>query len=205
MNKIISVRPAQEQFSITWMLGSRCNYDCMYCPSDLHDKTSQSLALEVLKESWQKIHKKTQHSNLPYKLSFTGGEVTANKNFLPFTKWLRSEYSDVSMILLTTNGSASLNYYQRLTNYVEAISFSTHSEHMNEQEFFHKVEKINNIMIRPTKSVHVNIMDEFWNKDRIPKYQNWLAARGISHSVNQIGYSSQTRSFPILKGTLNLE
>jgi MoaA/NifB/PqqE/SkfB family radical SAM enzyme len=192
-------------FSITWMLGSRCNYDCMYCRPELHDTTSQPLGIEVLKESWQKIHEKTQHNNLFYKISFTGGEVTANKNFLPFVKWIRSEYSDVSMILITTNGSASLNYYQKLTNYVEAISFSTHSEYMNEQEFFHKVEKINDIMIRPTKSVHVNIMDEFWNKDRISKYQNRLSAKGISHSVNQIDYMHQTRTFPILKGNLNLE
>ena len=147
MNKIIKIEPVPKYYSITWMLGAFCNYNCSYCPDELHDTTSRPHDLDTMKTAWKNIHTKTNHLKLKYKICFTGGEVTANKNFLPFIKWLRSEYSDVSMILITTNGSASLNYYQRLTNYVEAISFSTHSEHMNEQEFFHKVEKINDIIL----------------------------------------------------------
>lgn len=186
------------------MLGSRCNYDCMYCAPEWHDMTSTPHDLDTLKQVWNNIHSASESKKMPYKISFTGGEVTANKNFLPLLQWLRSEFTDIVMISITTNGSASLNYYQRLAALVESISFSTHSEFMDEQAFFDKVHAIDEIMIRPTKSVHVNIMDEFWNRDRVPVYQSWLTQRGISHSVNSIDYSYQTRTYPMIKGERNL-
>lgn len=204
MTKIVSIRPTENLFSVTWMIGSRCNYDCMYCDPEWHDMTSRPHDLGTLKQVWNNIYQASKSKNLPYKISFTGGEVTANKNFLPLVEWLRSEFKDIAMILITTNGSASLNYYQRLSQLVESISFSTHSEFMDEQAFFDKVHAIDQIMIRPDKSVHVNIMDEFWNSSRVPVYQSWLSERNISHSVNAIDYSHQTRTYPMIKGEQNL-
>jgi MoaA/NifB/PqqE/SkfB family radical SAM enzyme len=202
--KIIKVQPVPVYFSITWMLGSRCNYDCMYCPTELHDNTSSPHSIETLQQAWQNIYKKTQHQKLPYKISFTGGEITANKNFLPFVIWLRKTYHDIGMISITTNGSASLSHYLKLANYVESISFSTHSEHMDEQTFFKKASQINKKMIRPEKSFHVNIMNEFWNQDRIPLYKEFLKHENISYSTDTINYKLQTRTIPIIKGKKNL-
>jgi MoaA/NifB/PqqE/SkfB family radical SAM enzyme len=202
--KIVRVQPIPEYFSITWMLGSRCNYDCMYCPAELHDATSSSHDLEIMKQVWQNIYNKSTDKKLPYKISFTGGEVTANKNFLPLVQWLKTSFDDVKMILLSTNGSASEKYYLKLAQHVESISFSTHSEFMNEQEFFNKVDAVNKIMLRPAKSVHVNIMDEYWNQDRIELYRVWLEQRNISYSVNSIDYKSQVRDVVFTKGIQNL-
>jgi len=202
--KITQVRPVPEYFSITWMLGARCNYDCMYCPTELHDATSKPHDLETMQQVWKNIYTKTHDKNLPYKISFTGGEVTANKNFLPLTQWLREHYPQIQMILITTNGSASKNYYLKLSKFVESISFSTHSEFMDEQEFFDKVAAVDQEMIRPVKSVHVNIMDEYWNQDRIKLYQSWLTDRNISHNVNLINYDSKTRDVVFTKGKQNL-
>ena len=123
MNKIIKIEPAPKYYSITWMLGSFCNYDCSYCPSEWHDTTSRPHDLDTMKTVWRNIYEKTQHLGLKYKISFTGGEVTANKNFLPLLEWMRAEYSNIAMIVLTTNGSASANYYTKLANVVESISF----------------------------------------------------------------------------------
>jgi molybdenum cofactor biosynthesis enzyme MoaA len=167
LDPIVQVTPVPEYFSLTWMLGSRCNYDCMYCPTELHDSTSRPHDLETMQQVWRNIHNKTQHKNLPYKISFTGGEVTANKNFLPLVEWLRTTYPDIAMILLTTNGSASQRYYEKLAGVVDSISFSTHSEYMDEQRFFDTVLAVDQLMVRPAKSVHVNIMNEHWNQDRI--------------------------------------
>lgn len=205
MPKIIQVEPVPEYFSITWMLGSRCNYDCMYCPAELHDNTSTPHSLETMQEVWRNIYNQTKHKNLPYKVSFTGGEVTANKNFLPLVQWMRSNYPEVAMILMTTNGSASLNHYKKLAECVEAISFSTHSEFINEQEFFDKVEAINAVMTRPEKSVHVNIMDEYWNAERIELYKKRLDKNNVSYSVNKIDYSKKTRDTIVTQGIFNLE
>ena len=186
-NKIIKIEPAFEYYSINWVLGSFCNYSCSYCPDELHDTTSKPHDLETLKTAWTNIYNKTKHLKLKYKIGFSGGEVTANKSFLPFVRWLRKEFAnDIYMVLLTTNGSASLNYYTRLAKDVEAISFSTHSEFMDEEKFFEKAIALNPLMVRPDKSFHVNIMDESWNQEPIQRYKQLLDAHNISYSVNRI-------------------
>ena len=206
MSNIVSVSPTTEYFSVEWNLGRMCNYDCMYCPTDLHDSTSKPHSLETLQSAWESIVAQTQSQGLLYKIVFSGGEVTANKSFLPFVQWLRESYSHViGMILTTTNGSASLQYYKRLAKLVDAISFSTHSEFFNEREFFEKVIEIDKLMTRPEKSVHVNIMDEFWNTERIAMYESVLKANNVSYSINKINYDWQTRTYPILQGTLNID
>lgn len=202
--KIIRVEPTTPMIALTWMIGTRCNYDCMYCPTAWHDSTSQHPDLVNLKQVWDNFYENTQAQQQPYKVSFTGGEVTANRSFLPLVEYIKNGDFDIGQLLITTNGSASEKYYTRLAALVDAISFSTHSEFFNEQEFFNKVERINTIMVRPQKSVHVNIMDERWNQHRIPVYQAWLSQRGISHSVNTVDYTNQIRSTPVQQGVTNL-
>jgi molybdenum cofactor biosynthesis enzyme MoaA len=204
LDPVVQVTPVPEYFSLTWMLGSRCNYDCMYCPTELHDSTSQPHDLATMQQAWRNIYNKTQHKNLPYKISFTGGEVTANKNFLSLVEWLRTTYPDIAMILLTTNGSASQRYYEKLANVVNSISFSTHSEYMDEQRFFDTVLAVDHVMVRPAKSVHVNIMNEHWNQDRIELYKKWLDQHSISYTVNQIDYTQATRTYVLNQGVKNL-
>ena len=204
-SKIIKVVPISDLFSITWMLGKFCNYDCMYCPDYLHDATSVPHSLDKLQQSWTKVYKKTEHLSLNYKIAFTGGEVTANKNFLPFVKWMRDNYECVKQIIITTNGSASERYYLDLAQYVDSISFSTHSEFIKEKEFFNKAVAINQVMPRPGKSFHVNIMNEHWNQDRIELYKTFLDQAQISYSVDEIDYTKSVRTFFIKKGTYDIE
>lgn len=203
--KIIRVEPTVETVSLTWNLGSRCNYDCMYCPADIHDMTSAHPDLDKLKNAWNIFYNKTKQMNLPYKISFTGGEVTANKSFLPLLEFLQVQKTQIHQIIVSTNGSASVNYYKKLSRLVSAIGFSIHSEFFNEKEFFEKVLIINQLMVLPEKSVHVNIMNEFWNENKIELYKNFLEDHQISYSINKIDYSLQTRDFPIMQGVYNFD
>jgi molybdenum cofactor biosynthesis enzyme MoaA len=175
----------------------------MYCGPQWHDATSKHKSLAELKTNWIELHNQSRYLGLKYKISFTGGEVTGNRDFYPFVKWLRSEYKDIGQILLTTNGSATYKYYAKLFEVVDNISFSVHSEHIDEQKFFDTVIKLKQT-INSHKFIHVNIMDEHWNKDRIPAYQKLLSEHNISHNVNEIDYTQQTRTIPIMKGKLNL-
>lgn len=161
--------------------------------------------LETMQQAWRNIHRASAKRGLKYKISFTGGEVTANKNFLPLVEWMRSTYQDIDKIQITTNGSASLKYYLKLSLVVDSMSFSTHSEFMDEADFFTKVRAINAVMVRPQKSLHVNIMDEYWNRDRQSMYVDWLAQNNISHSVNEINYSVGVRNIVLQKGMKNFE
>lgn len=203
MSNIYRVEPVEKVFSVTWNIGIRCNYDCMYCPSSLHDDHSKHVSLEVLKQRWQSIVDKTSNKNLPYKISFTGGEVTINKSFLPLLQWMRDSYqTQISKILVTSNGSASTRYYTEMFALIDNLSLSFHSEHADEKKFFNTVLALHQ-NLPDTKHLHVNIMDEHWNQDRIPMYQKFLTEHGISNAVNKIDYSVQTRSVPIMKGKTN--
>jgi molybdenum cofactor biosynthesis enzyme MoaA len=204
-SKIVQVTPIEEYFSISWQLGIRCNYDCMYCSPKWHDSTSKYHSLEKMQDAWLKIYEKTSNLNLPYKISFIGGELTTNKNFLPFVTWLRNNYSNrLFKLLLTTNGSANFKYYSKMFDAIDNISFSVHSEFINETKFFNMLIQLKQ-SISNDRFMHVDIMNEFWNQDRILKYKQLLEQHNISYSVNEVDYSYQTRQYPIMQGQLNLE
>ena len=202
---IYRIEPIDQVFSLTWNIGTRCNYDCMYCPTGLHDNHSKHVSLDLLKQRWQSIFNKTAHKNLPYKISFTGGEVTVNKSFLPLLRWMREHYQDkIAKILVTSNGSASLSYYTKLYALIDNLSLSFHSEHADEQKFFDLAITLHK-NLTPDEHLHVNIMNEAWNQDRIKMYQQLLNKHNISNAVNNINYSMQTRPIPIMKGNANLD
>lgn len=204
-SNIYRIEPTDQVFSVTWNIGTRCNYDCMYCPTSLHDNHSKHVSLNLLQQRWQSIFDKTSHKDMLYKISFTGGEVTVNKNFLPLLQWMRKNYQkNIARILLTSNGSASLNYYTKLYALIDNLSLSFHSEYADEQKFFNLAIKLHQ-NLPPGKHLHINIMNEIWNQHRIVEYQKILDNHGISNIVNSINYSKQTRSFPIMKGKSNLE
>jgi hypothetical protein len=75
---------------------------------------------------------------------------------------------------------------------------------MNEQRFFDTVIAVDHVMTRPQKSVHVNIMNEHWNQDRVELYKKWLSQRNISYTVNQIDYTTATRTYILDQGVKNL-
>ena len=205
MTKIISIKPTEDYFSLNWQIDIRCNYDCMYCSPKWHDNSSRVKSMEELQNVWLNVFDKTKNLNLPYKISFTGGELTANKNFLPFVTWLKNNYSKyLFKVLVTTNGSASTGYYQKMFEAVDNISFSLHSEHIDEQKFFNKLIQLRKKLL-PNNFIHVDIMNEFWNQARIPYYIQLLESNTISCSVNEIDYNYQTRAIPIMRGNLNLE
>lgn len=192
MKQIVKVIPEEETFTITWMLGRRCNYDCMYCPAEYHDKTSPHRTLEELKIAWNNIHDKARYKKLSYKICFTGGEVTANKHFLPFIQWLNKNFS-IHSIVVTSNGSAGINYYEKLSKEITNLSFSTHTEFIKEKSFFEKCLLLNKIMKRPKKIFHLNIMNEYWAQQRISLYEEFCKKNRISYSINKIWYHHATR------------
>lgn len=203
--KIIKIAPTEQYFSINWQMSIRCNYDCMYCSPMWHDNTSKMHSLETMQAAWKSAFEKTQHFNLPYKIAFAGGELTTNKYFLPFLKWLRENYNEhLFKVILTTNGSATYKYYLKMFEVVDNIAFSVHSEHINEKKFFDMIVKLKQ-NIDPSRFLQVCIMNEFWNVDRIPLYTTLLDQHNISYNVNNVDYSYKTREYPILLGKLNLD
>lgn len=203
--KIIRIAPTDEWVIITWMMSNRCNQNCCYCPPRYNSKDGKIYTIDEFKARWIDMFNKTKKFGLKYKVSFTGGEATVQKSFFPFLEWLYANYSEhMGLSLLTSNGSASVNYYLKAFKFIDNLSISVHSEFIDEKKFFDKLIKINKSLPKG-KFFHVNIMDEPWNRDRIKYYEEILKEHDIYYSVNFLTFLNDKSLIPIFNGDLNLD
>ena len=121
MYKVTSRWPHQESIKVEWNLGKRCNYDCTYCPSVIHDNTSEHTNINILKDTVDKL----LGIGRPIRLSFTGGEPCIHPKFEELISYAKNQ--GISWISVTTNGTRQPEWYveQRVNQYV----FSLHFEH----------------------------------------------------------------------------
>ena len=62
MHTITSRWQQQDQVRIEWNLSKRCNYDCSYCPPEIHDHSSPHTDIEILKNTIsEKIEENTKN------------------------------------------------------------------------------------------------------------------------------------------------
>ncbi len=117
MYKVTSAYNHQHMIKVEWNIGKRCNYDCEYCPTLIHDNYSPHTDIEILKKAVDKLPVNSR-------ISFTGGEPTVHPDFEELVHYCVQK--DISWINLTTNGTRTSLYYFRLP--VNHIVFSLHFE-----------------------------------------------------------------------------
>ncbi len=121
MYKVTSRWPHQDSIKIEWNLGKRCNYDCSYCPSAIHDNTSPHTDIKVLKKAVDKL----STLGKPIRLSFTGGEPCVHPKFDELVKY--AKYKGVAWISVTTNGTRPYEFYASLP--IDQCVVSIHLEY----------------------------------------------------------------------------
>jgi len=121
MFKVTSRWPHQSSIKIEWNLGKRCNYDCSYCPSEIHDNSSLHTDVEILKLAVDKL----MTLGRPIRLSFTGGEPTVHPKFRELVTYCK--FKDIQWISVTTNGTLPYEFYASLP--VDQYVFSLHLEY----------------------------------------------------------------------------
>lgn len=121
MYKVTSRWNHQTAVKVEWNLGKRCNYDCGYCPSSIHDNSSPHTDIEILKAVVDKL----MLLGKPIRLSFTGGEPTVHPKFKELLRYCK--HVGVHYISVTTNGTLPAEYYSTLP--VEQLVFSVHFEY----------------------------------------------------------------------------
>lgn len=197
---IIRVDPLRDYFHITWTIQTRCNYDCMYCSTELHDSDSAIVSLSELQQRWIVLYEKTKHKNKKYNIQIGGGEPTVNKNLIPFLEWLVEKYSDqIAYIGVASNGSANTNYYLKLFQCISGLVFSTHTEYINEKKFFHTAKACAKYAVYNKKLFEINIMNEPWASDDITRFVNTCQKLKIDYTIYNIDMSLKTRDYPIFK------
>lgn len=113
---------------VEWVLGNKCNYNCSYCHSNLKNGDrpypSQEIVIEVCKE----IIYHYDELGRDVVFNFIGGEPTLAGHLGEVGKRLSNH--PVNMII-RTNGSASLEWWEEAKDYLSEVIISVHREFCN--------------------------------------------------------------------------
>jgi molybdenum cofactor biosynthesis enzyme MoaA len=113
--------------SVSWFLGKRCNYDCSYCPTFVHDNYSPHMKKEKIYDMIDQIEKQISLQNKEFKISITGGEPFVHPAFIDICKKLKEKKS-CKKLSVVTNGSVSYEMYVKSIQYIDNLTISLHLE-----------------------------------------------------------------------------
>lgn len=128
-------------FSISWILGRFCNYNCSYCWPYARTSKPDHRELETYKSTIDEIKRQARQNGFnKFHWSFSGGEPTAYKNLLDLVKYLDELESNYQSIHMTTNLSPGSKWWKTWCSYTSmlqrrSITASFHDEFAKEQEF----------------------------------------------------------------------
>lgn len=133
-------------FNVSWILSRFCNYNCSYCWPYAHSKKVDHRPLEVYKQTMNEIKTQARRNGFnSFHFSFSGGEPTAYKRFLPlighYASDVKSRYQSIHM---TTNCSPGTKWWKTWIKATESlmrrsITASYHHEFADEQTFGDKL------------------------------------------------------------------
>lgn len=123
MRKITSIWPHQETIHVEWNIGKRCNYDCSYCPSMIHDNHSPHTPIKILEQTVDEL----VELDKPIRLSLTGGEPCVHPDIEQLFDYIHIR--GIQWLNVTTNGTRSSHWYQLNSIYFNHLVFSLHFEH----------------------------------------------------------------------------
>ena len=169
-------------FSVSWILGRFCNYNCSYCwPYARSDKLDHQ-TLEVYKSTVDEIKRQARDNGFnQFHWSFSGGEPTAYKQLNDLVKHLDEVESKYQSIHMTTNlspGSKWWNTWCKNTEMLQrrSITASFHDEFAKEQEFGDKCLQLQYDLVHVTIN-QVMVPEKFYELyDRMERFHK----RGIN-------------------------
>jgi organic radical activating enzyme len=176
--------PHHGALSVVWALGRRCNFACSYCSKEFHDRVSPHRTFNEMRTAWNNIKRAMAPRGLVASIEFTGGEPTLNPDFLDFVGYLNeTQRRWISMMGTTTNGSETTDYYERLNDHLDWVSFSTHFEWWDERQFMTTLLDLKRSVVRRPRqaAMNVNVMYENWSAPQVEKVKAILQAEGIQN------------------------
>jgi MoaA/NifB/PqqE/SkfB family radical SAM enzyme len=123
MYKITSAWSHQDSVKIEWNLGKRCNYDCSYCPAEIHDNHSPHTDINILEQTVDRLC----DIGKPLRISLTGGEPCVHPDVEVLLEYLKMK--GISWVNITTNGTRGYRWYLDNEMFYDHLVFSLHFEH----------------------------------------------------------------------------
>ena len=132
-------------FSVSWILGRFCNYDCSYCWPYAKSKVVDHRPLLQYIRTMDEIKSQARaHGFDKFHFSFSGGEPTAYKGLIDLLKAYKEPVSNYLSLHMTTNASPGFNWWNKWLTATDgldrkSITASYHAEFSNEKEFAGKL------------------------------------------------------------------
>jgi hypothetical protein len=128
-------------YQVLWDLGRRCNYDCSYCWTSVHNRTDDHKDYDLLVSTADNLIDNWSNKE-SIRWNFGGGEPTLHPKFLEFLKHLKSRDQ---WIMLTSNGTRDHKYWAEAVQYLNSINLSAHFDGLldekDEDRFIKNVKK----------------------------------------------------------------
>lgn len=179
MYKITSSWPHQDQIKVEWNLGKRCNYDCTYCPSSIHDNFSSHTDINILETTVDKLCE----IGKPLRISLTGGEPCVHPDIEDLLDYFKRK--DIFWVNLTTNGTRPANWYLQNEMYFNHLVFSLHFEY----DWQRVMRTINEFYDKTQTDFFVNIMAHYDHMDSVRKVVKEFREKGIRFAVRRIRWT----------------
>ena len=122
-------------FSVSWILGRFCNYKCSYCWPYANSQTPDYLDQTIYYNTVNEIERQAQINGFnELHWSFSGGEPTAWKNFIPICEWIY-ETLPRATLAVNTNLSRPLAWWEKHYHLFDDVVASFHVEFADKKKY----------------------------------------------------------------------
>jgi MoaA/NifB/PqqE/SkfB family radical SAM enzyme len=115
----------RQKTKVQWQLGNKCNYHCTYCHHIFYDNTQPFAEDSIILDTCKDIIFHYDDLDRSVVFEFIGGEPTLLDKLPNITERLHNHPVD---IVLKTNGSAPLEWWQRAVKNLSDVVISVHRE-----------------------------------------------------------------------------
>lgn len=177
MYKVASRWNHGDSIKVEWNIGKRCNYDCSYCPSYIHDNTSPHTDYYILQNTVDRL----ASIGKPIRLSLTGGEPCVHPDIERLITYIKSKGMWLSV---TTNGTRKPNWYsaQQVNQYV----FSLHFEY-DWQNILYTIKSV--IQSDSSPAILVNVMAHHDKMDEVRSAVSLFDEFGVRYNIRRIRWT----------------
>jgi MoaA/NifB/PqqE/SkfB family radical SAM enzyme len=174
----------RDLFTVSWLLGRYCNYNCSYCwphaRSDTKDHRPFDLCIKTIRDIKRQARDRGFNS---FNFSLSGGEPTLHPNYLDIVRELASDVPNCNShgLHMTTNLSRSINFFKEYAEIASAftrvaVTCSYHSEYAKIDKFIEKIIMLQEHDVNVT--INMVMVPEWFERDyEVAKYFN-------SHNIN---------------------
>lgn len=179
MFKITSRWPHQDSVKVEWNLGKRCNYDCSYCPAEIHDNHSPHTDINILEKTVDRLCE----IGRPLRISLTGGEPCVHPDIEDLLEYFKRK--NISWVNITTNGTRGYRWYLDNELFYNHIVFSLHFEH----EWHRIVDTVMKYYDATERDFFVNVMAHHDHMDHVRTVVKKFKEIGIKYAVRRIRWT----------------